>query len=111
MDSEQRAALQEQRLIEHRAQMARLKQVAATINRGPSDKYFGADFHIAFNFLYGEVEVLQKDPEFSMAHDRLMQILQASEAVLLDSISPVENNKRIAEMKANKQANKRKKDK
>jgi hypothetical protein len=86
---------------EYCARMERLKQVAATIDRGPGDKYFGADFHLAFNFLFGEVKVLQADPQLSGLHDRLTQILQASEVVLIDSISPVENRKRIAEMEKN----------
>ena len=92
------AEQREQYRAESRAQMARLKLVAATIDRGPNDKYFGADFHLAFNFLFGEIEVLRADPQFSMLHGRLAHILSASEVVLMDSISPAENRKRIAEM-------------
>ncbi len=42
--------------------------------------------------------MLRADPQFSMLHGRLAHILSASEVVLMDSISPAENRKRIAEM-------------
>ena len=88
----------EQYRAAYRARMERLKQVAATIDRGPTDEYFGADFHLAFNFLFGEIEVLCADPQFAVLHDRLANILSDSRVVLIDSISPAENRKRIAEM-------------
>jgi hypothetical protein len=93
--------LREEMLVAHRARMARLKDVAATINRGPTDEFFGADFHLAFNYLCGEIKVLQDEPEFAALRDRLETLLSSSEAVLYDSINPVENNKRIAEMSNN----------
>ncbi len=45
------AEQREQYRAESRAQMARLKLVAATIDRGPNDKYFGADFQPSISCL------------------------------------------------------------
>lgn len=99
----------EQKKKEYYARQERLKRVADNIDRGIGGKFYGADFHLGFNFMYCEIVELQKefnarfakdmpsDPRFTEFYDRIIQILESSEAVLLDSISPIKNKKEIAD--------------
>lgn len=86
--------------LEHEARMERLARLAETIERGEADKYNGADYQLAYSFTIGEIVALQKDcnrlypTEMAVNHrfaeffDRLMQIIEASEVLLMDSIDP-----------------------
>lgn len=86
--------------LEHEARMERLARLAETIERGEADKYNGADYQLAYSFMIGEIIALQKDcnkrypTEMAVNHrfaeffDRLMQIIESSETVLMDSVDP-----------------------
>lgn len=88
------------------ARMERLARVAAGIKRGKEDKFYGADYQLAYSFVLGEIVELQKefnanfepelaaDPRFAEFYDRIIQILEAGGLVLLDSISPAQNRAR-----------------
>jgi hypothetical protein len=88
----------EKKIAEYEARNARLKQVEENIKRGPEGKFYGADFQLGFEFIFGEIVQLQRefnerfgtdmpsDPRFTEFYDRMIQILESSEGVLSGSI-------------------------
>lgn len=96
----------QKRIAEYQARQERLKRIAYDIDRSPNNKFYGADFHFGFNFMYGELMALQKeynerfseymadDSRFAEFYDRIVQIMEASEIVLIDSICPVKNKQK-----------------
>ena len=95
---------------EYRARQERLKRVAENIDRGIGGKFYGADFHLGLNYMYGEIVELQRefnerfsfdmlrDPRFAEFYDRIIQILESSEVVLVDSIDPNARKKYVADL-------------
>jgi len=91
------------------ARHARLRKVAEGIDRSPNAKFFGADYHLAFNYLFGEVVELQRkfneqfgeympeDARYIDFYEQIIHAMESSEVVLLDSISPAKNKKLAAE--------------
>lgn len=101
-------------IAEYHTRQERLKRIANNIDRSAKNKFYGADFHLGFNFMFGELIVLQKeynerfaeymteDKRFAEFYDRIVQIMEASEIVLIDSISPVKNRQRAQKDAENK---------
>lgn len=95
---------------EYRARQGRLKRVAENIDRGFGSKFYGADFHLGFNYVFGEIVELQdefnkrfsmempRDPRFAEFYDRIIQIMESSQVVLMDSIDPNARKRHIDEL-------------
>ena len=100
----------EQKKKDYRARQERLKQVAENIDRGVGGKFYGADFHLAFNYMFNEMFELQRefnqrftmdmphDPRFAEFYNRITQIMESSEIVLVDSIDPNARKRHVAEL-------------
>ncbi len=100
---------------EYQARQERLKRVAENIDRGVNGPFFGADFHLGFNFMFGEIIELQRefnerfsdempDPRFSEFYNRIIQIMESSKVVLMDSIDPNAAKKHMADLAERNQA-------
>lgn len=113
----------EKKQAEYEARNERLKRLAENIDRGIGGRFYGADFQLAYSFMYGEIVELQrefnerfnrdmrkergvfaarKEPRFAEFYDRIIQILESSEIVLLDSIDPNARKKRIEQLSKQK---------
>lgn len=95
--------------IDYENRMERLKRVAKTLKKESKDSQFdGADYRLGFHFLFNEILVFQNEfdarykgdfesnPLLKEYNQRLAQILETAHSVLIDSISPAENNKKAA---------------
>lgn len=95
---------------EYRARQERLKRVADNIDRGIGSRFYGADFHLGFNYMFGEIVELQRefnerfsidmprDPRFAEFYNRIVQIMESSEIVLIDSIDPNARKKTLGQL-------------
>lgn len=87
-----------QKLADYEAREARLGRIRDSIDRGPESQFYGADFQLGFGFMFGELVELQRefnerfakdmpgDPRFAEFYDRIIQIMESSEKVLIDSV-------------------------
>ena len=92
----------EQNMTEYEARVARLQRIVENINRGPDGTFYGADYQLGFAYVFGELVELQRefnkrfaadmpgDARFAEFYNRIIQIMESSESVLINSIGKVQ---------------------
>lgn len=84
--------------VNYEARMERLRWLAEKMKKKENSVYEGADYEFGFHFLFGEViemqkhfidlfgEDMTKDKRLSGFYNRMTQMLESSEVVLIDSV-------------------------
>lgn len=92
----------EQKMADYEARRERLQWIAENIERGPNGQFYGADFQLGFAYVFGELVVLQRefnkrfaadmpgDARFAEFYSRIIQIMESSESVLINSAGPTQ---------------------
>lgn len=105
--------MKKQERIDYESRLDRLKRIADTIKKeGTGTLFDGADYKLAFHYLFNEMLILQSEfyqrfsdtfdarPELKEYTQRMVQLFETVDSILLDSISPAKNNQKAAAQRA-----------